>query len=157
MSDGKQRRKMSRESIDKIMRATGRYPVDCDCPHCRRQCLTPCLGTPEDIWRLIEAGYEKDLRVTFWAVGMLVGKVPFPIPMVQPLQTGHGCVFWEGGLCRLHGSGLKPTEGRLSYHTLTEENVCFEKSLSWNVAKEWLDTANIPLVTKILRRMNIGV
>ena len=40
---------MSKELIDKISRATGRYPVSCDCPRCRRQCLTPCLGTPEDI------------------------------------------------------------------------------------------------------------
>ena len=42
---------MSKELIDKISRATGRYPVSCDCPRCRRQCLTPCLGTPEDIAR----------------------------------------------------------------------------------------------------------
>lgn len=153
----KQRRKMSKEVLDKIMRATGRYPVECDCPRCRRQCLTPCLGTPEDIWRLIEAGYEKELRVTFWAVGILAGKVPFPILMVQPLQTGSGCVFWKDGLCRLHGSGLKPTEGRLSYHILTEENTRFEKSLGWNVAKEWIDETNILLITKILQRMNVKI
>lgn len=153
----RQCRKMSKEMIDKIMQATGRYPVDCDCPHCRRQCLTPCLGTPEDIWRLIEAGHAKDLRFTLWVVGMLVGKVPFPIPMVQPLQTGHGCVFWIDGLCRLHDSGLKPTEGRLSFHILTEENIRFEKSLGWNVAKEWIDKANILLITKILQRMNIKI
>lgn len=114
---------MSKELIDKISRATGRYPVSCDCPRCRRQCLTPCLGTPEDIWRLIEAGYEERLRITFWAVGMLVGAIPFPILMVQAHQTEHGCIFWKNGLCELHGQGLKPTEGCLSYHVLTEENL----------------------------------
>lgn len=96
---------MSKELIDKISRATGRYPVSCDCPRCRRQCLTPCLGTPEDIWRLIEAGYEERLRITFWAVGMLVGAIPFPILMVQAHQTEHGCIFWKNGLCELHGQG----------------------------------------------------
>lgn len=144
---------MSKELTEKISRATGRYPVECDCPHCRRQCLTPCLGTPQDIWRLIEAGYGNKLRITFWAVGMLVGAVPFPIPMVQALQTEHGCVFWKNGLCELHDQGLKPTEGRLSYHTLAEDNFCFERSLSWNIAKEWAAKENIELVTKILQHM----
>ena len=129
---------MSKELIDKISRATGRYPVSCDCPRCRRQCLTPCLGTPEDIWRLIEAGYEERLRITFWAVGMLVGAIPFPILMVQAHQTEQG---------------LKPTEGCLSYHVLTEENLNFEKSLTWNVAKEWINTENISFIARILQRI----
>lgn len=142
---------MSRELIERISRVTGRYPVSCDCPRCRRQCLTPCLGTPEDIRRLVEAGYEKDLRLTFWAVGMLVGRISFPIPMIQAYQTSHGCVFWRDGLCSLHDKGLKPTEGRLSYHTITEENIDFGKSLSWNVAREWINTENILLIAKLLK------
>lgn len=59
----------------------------------------------------------------------------------------------ENGLCELHDLNLKPTEGRLSYHILTEENICFSKSLSWNVAKEWVNVENIPLITRILQRM----
>ncbi len=84
---------------------------------------------------------------------MLVGAIPFPILMVQALQTEHGCVFWKNGLCELHDLKLKPTEGRLSYHVLTEENICFGKSLTWNVAKEWINVENIPLITRILQRM----
>lgn len=84
---------------------------------------------------------------------MLVGAVPFPIPMVQALQTEHGCIFWKNGLCELHDLKLKPTEGRLSYHVLTEENLNFGKSLTWNVAKEWINVENIPLITKILQRI----
>ena len=145
---------MSHDLItEKISRATGRYPVSCNCPLCRQQCLTPCLGTPQDIWRLIEAGYGSKLRLTYWAVGMLVGELSFPIPMVQALQTQHGCVFWENGLCRLHDAGLKPTEGRLSHHLLAEDNFCFERSLSWNVAKEWINRENIELITKILQHI----
>ena len=59
----------------------------------------------------------------------------------------------EYGLCRLHDSGLKPTEGKLSYHLLADDNFCFERSLSWNVAKEWIDRKNIGLITKILQHM----
>ena len=106
---------MSKELTDKISRATGRYPVSCDCPRCRRQCLTPCLGTPEDIWRLIEAGYEERLRITFWAVGMLVGAIPFPILMVQAHQTEHGCIFWKTGCanCMAKGSNRRRVACRI--------------------------------------------
>lgn len=84
---------------------------------------------------------------------MLVGAIPFPILMVQALQTKHGCTFWKNGLCELHNQGLKPTEGRLSYHVLTEENLNFGKSLTWNVAKEWINTENIPFIARILQRI----
>ena len=87
------------------------------------------------------------------AVGMLVGAIPFPILMVQAHQTEHGCIFWKNGLCELHGQGLKPTEGCLSYHVLTEENLNFEKSLTWNVAKEWINTENISFIARILQRI----
>lgn len=59
----------------------------------------------------------------------------------------------ENGLCELHGQGLKPTEGCLSYHVLTEENLNFEKSLTWNVAKEWINTENISFIARILQRI----
>lgn len=71
--------------------------------------------------------------------------------MIQAYQTSHGCVFWKDGLCSLHNKGLKPTEGRLSYHTITEENIDFGKSLSWNVAREWINTENISLIAKLLK------
>lgn len=55
-------------------------------------------------------------------------------------------------LCELHDKGLKPTEGRLSYHTITLENWNFDNSLSWNVAREWLRKENVSLVEEILER-----
>lgn len=144
------------ELTDKIMRVTGRFPVACDCDHCRMQCMTPCLGTPQDIWRLIENGYEDRLRLTLWYVGVLAGRISFPILMVQPHQTRQGCVFWKDGVCELHNTGLKPTEGRLSHHVITEENFCFEKSLSWNVAREWINIENILLIKKIVTRITLS-
>lgn len=145
---------MNNEITDRIMQVTGRRPIACSCEHCRRQCQTPCLGTPQDIWRLIEAGYESRLRTTFWAVGMLLGKLSFPILMVQAYQTPDGCIFWKNGLCELHDAGLKPTEGKLSHHIITAENLSFEQSLSWNVAREWLATRNLPLIMKIVTRIS---
>lgn len=75
--------------------------------------------------------------------------------MVQVTQTPDGCVFFQNGLCELHDRGLKPTEGRLSYHTLTEESFDFSKSLAWNVAREWLNEKNVPLILRIFERFNI--
>lgn len=138
---------------EKIMERSERKLSECDCQTCRKQCKTPCLGTPGDILRLIKAGYGDKLAVTNWMVGILAGEIPFPVKMVQPKQTGSGCVFFRDGLCELHACGLKPTEGKLSYHTIREENRNFRKSLTWNVAKEWLDTRNIPLIIEIVSRL----
>ena len=147
---------ISETTTEKIIRITEREPVSCRCASCQNQCKrAPCLGTPQDIWALIEAGYKDKLAVTAWGVGMILGKLPFPVPMVQVTQTPDGCVFFQGGLCELHGRGLKPTEGRLSHHTLTEESFDFSKSLAWNVAREWLNEKNVPLILRIFERFNI--
>ncbi|MCS2303739.1 hypothetical protein NXX23_17745 [Bacteroides ovatus] len=66
---------------------------------------------------------------------LLLGKIPYIVPMVQAKQEAGGCTFFQDGLCELHAAGLKPTEGRLSHHTITMENLKFGMSLSWNVLK----------------------
>ena len=143
---------ISETTTEKIIRITGREPVSCRCASCRNQCKrAPCLGTPQDICALLEAGYKDKLVVTAWCVGMAVGKLPFPIPMVQVMQTPDG----QDGLCGLHDRGLKPTEGRLSHHTLTEESFDFSKSLAWNVAREWLNEKNVPLILRIFDKFSI--
>lgn len=149
--------KVTEITIEKIIRATGRKPVSCKCAICKDQCRrAPCLGTPQDIWALIEAGYKDRLELTVWSVGLFLGKIPFPIPMVQAARSPDGCAFFQGGLCQLHDLGLKPTEGRLSHHTITGENFEFSQSLAWNVAREWLDERNIPIISRIFQEISIG-
>ena len=140
-------------ALQRIIRKTGRRPVECRCRLCRQQCRIPCLGTPEDILRLLKAGYRERLAPTRWAVGLLLGKIPYIVPMVQAKQEAGGCTFFQDGLCELHAAGLKPTEGRLSHHTITMENLKFGMSLSWNVAKEWLDERNFDTIREIVRIM----
>lgn len=133
---------------------TGRKPIECKCQTCKQQCKTPCLGTPEDILRLINAGYKERLAITHWWVGIARGKLDFPVIMIQARQEENGyCTFYHDGLCELHDLGLKPTEGRLSHHSITKENFKFGKSLSWNVAKEWMDMRNGEIVEEIIRHM----
>ena len=141
-------------SLQRIMRKTGRKPIECKCQKCKQQCKTPCLGTPEDILRLIKAGYKERLAITHWWVGVARGNLDFPVIMIQARQEENGyCTFFRDGLCELHDLGLKPTEGRLSHHSITKENFKFGKSLSWNVAKEWMDMRNGEIVEEIIRHM----
>ena len=134
----------------KIIQKTGRKPIECKCAQCRNQCRTPCLGTPKDILNLIRAGHKDKLSRTEWLVGMILGKLEVSISMVQLIQTNEGyCICFKEGLCELHDRGLKPTEGRLSHHTITAENYKFSKMLSWNVAREWISKENEAVVEEI--------
>ncbi len=122
-----------------IMRKSGRKPTACSCKKCQEQCHTPCLGTPEDINKLINAGYADRLAPTLWAAGISMGVTDRRIKMVQPRQEDNGwCTFFHDGKCELHDTGLKPTEGRLSHHSQRLDNFNPKKSIAWLVAKEWL-------------------
>lgn len=140
-------------SYYRIMNATGRKPTNCKCQKCKQQCHTPCLGTPQDIERLIESGYADRLAVTVWGAGMIMGVINRPVYMVQAKAGEEWCTFFQNGLCELHDLGLKPTEGRLSSHAIKIENFKPKKSISWNVAKEWLDSKNKDVVMRIFNKM----
>lgn len=139
--------------LQHIIRKTGRRPSVCRCAACQAQCRTPCLGTPQDILRLIHAGYRDRLSPTIWGVGLMLNKIPYAVPMIQARREGSRCTFFHDGLCELHDAGLKPTEGKLSHHTITRENLKFGRSLSWNVAREWIDKRNDAVIAEIIRQM----
>lgn len=130
-------------TFEKIMRKTGTKPVSCKCQDCKTQCLTnPCLGTPEDIQKIIDAGYGHRLRSTLWRAGTQYLKVTNKeIEMVQPWydKEKKSCTFFTNGLCELHDKALKPTEGKLSLHGGRKTNFDAKKSIAWAVAKVWLN------------------
>lgn len=127
---------------DYIQRVSGRRPTECRCAKCMEQCRTPCLGTPLDILRIINAGYGDRLTPTLWAAGMALGLYPRPIAMIQANVTPEGwCTFRRpDGLCELHDKGLKPTEGKLSDHAVLADSYDPRRSVSWLVARTWLDS-----------------
>lgn len=139
-------------SLKRIMRKTGRKPCQCKCSLCKEQCHTPCLGTPEDIEKLIDAGYTSKLKPTDWYAGVIMGVIDSPIPMIQPIAGEEYCVFFQNGLCELHDKGLKPTEGRLSHHSTRIDNFKPSKSIAWNVAKEWTDEENMELIERVIQK-----
>lgn len=138
---------MPETTFEKIVRKTGIKLSECKCTLCKSQCTsTPCLGTPEDMKKIIDAGYGDRVAPTIWAVGMLINVISTPIDMIAPLwdDKKQSCTFYTNGLCELHDQGLKPTEGKLSHHT-AEKISKAQKSLTWNVAKEWLSISKVRL------------
>ena len=97
---------MAESTLQKIARKTGRKVSFCKCNECKKQCTTPCLGTPEDIEKIIDAG-------------------------------------------------LKPTEGKLSHHSTRIDNFKASKSISWQIAKEWIDPKNNATIQRIKEKLNV--
>lgn len=137
-------------TFDRIARLSWSQPNSCSCEKCRNMCHVPCLGTPEDIEKLVDAGYTSRLQPTEWLVGKLVGLTNRSITMIQPRQERGWCTFYHNGLCELHDKGLKPTEGRLAYHTVQDpRQLDLSKNEAWLVAKEWIDDANFYTILRL--------
>jgi hypothetical protein len=120
----------------------------CSCKACKGMCKkTPCLGTPSDILKIIEAGYKKEIASTYWAAGVVHGQGP--IEMFQPFQNKNGrCVFLDcNDLCKLHDKGLKPIEGRLASHKQKGTPLAFF------VARTWLFKRNDETILKIMQSL----
>ena len=115
----------------------------CACDTCKNMCkIQPCIGTPEDIAKLVLAGHGSKMAKTTWMVGMLTGTTSAPIDMYQIMANeDNSCPFLdENNLCELHDAGLKPTEGRLSHHTDVETFTGdFMDTVNYKVAVSWVD------------------
>jgi len=145
---------MNETQFEKIVRKTGRKPVECKCKECKKQCAsTVCLGTPQDIKKIIDAGYGDKIKPTTWKAGRMLGVTQDDVFMFASEQTEKGCIFFVDGLCQLHDKGLKPTEGRLSHHSTKLENFKPAKSISWNVAKTWNEQGNFPLIVEMAKTL----
>jgi len=120
---------MAESTFNKIIRKSGMKPVSCKCSLCKEQCKAPCIGTPEDMKAIVEAGYGDRI--------VLTNQFGKPIFMPQYDSTKKSCTFFTNGLCELHDKGLKPTVGKLSHHSLKAKDVNLKKTLTVLVLKEW--------------------
>lgn len=142
-------------ALQRIERLSQSYPSECSCSRCQQMCHVPCLGTPEDIEKLVDAGYTDRLQPTEWLVGSLVGVCDGPISMIQPRVVDGWCSFFHDGLCELHTRGLKPTEGRLSRHddVATHGKMPLEHNVAFLVAKEWTDDRNFYTIMRLCEKI----
>lgn len=145
---------MTREEVfQRIANRLKKNASSCDCIQCKRMCHTPCLGTPHDILALINAGYIDKLQLTLWAAGITLGFTSKIIPMVQARVEDGWCVFYHDGMCELHDSGLKPTEGVLASHEVSFRELTPKYNLTYNVAREWNDE-HLDIINEIAKKLN---
>ena len=86
---------------------------------CQRR---PRWPTPDDARRLIDAGYADRLMVDWWFDRDLNKTIYLLTPAIAEREGGEApahpegaCTFLNaGGLCQIHDSGLKPTEGQIA-------------------------------------------
>lgn len=135
------------DSRMQIMAKTGKRITECTCSSCKQMCSRQvCIGTPDDILKIAEAGYAHLLVPTTWAAGIYAG-IP-PIQMVQLSPGANGCCMFENGLCKLHDKGLKPTEGVLAHHS--NDPTARESHVTVATAKTWTDDRHYHTVLKII-------
>lgn len=112
--------------------------TECSCLECQSMCTRPCWGTPENIQKLIDAGFGNRLYADYWCGRRVEDS---DINMIQPAlkdfehgiapfwpRTEKGCTFWKDGLCELHDKGLKPIEGKLADCSKNSSKLDEEKS-----------------------------
>lgn len=141
--------------------------TECSCKACRKMCRRPCFGTPEDIEKLIEAGFSDRLMLDFHC-GLVEGtRILLLCPALKGSEGGQtpylpfsesGCTFWHYGKCKLHESKLKPLSGKLAYHdeapnpdNLSGGIVGAYVAETWNTDKgralveRWCKEHNVPM------------
>lgn len=116
-------------TFERIIRKSGMKPVSCKCQLCKSQCHQPCWGTPEDMHKIIDAGFVKRCMVQVY------GETIFVTPLLDKSKSA--CTFFTDGLCELHDLGLKPTVGKLSHHSTSLETFKPKKSIAKFVLDEW--------------------
>lgn len=94
----------------------------------------PCIGTREDILKLVKSGYGNRLFPTILAhpkVLELFGKT-VPI-MASKFENGKCTFLTDDNKCDLHDKGLKPTEGKITIHSEPTDINVFKK-----IIETWL-------------------
>lgn len=137
--------------LEQIKRATGREPSSCACNTCKSMChIAPCIGTPEDILRLINNGYVHYLAPTQWEAGLERGiPVTYMFQVRFDKKKKHCSLLDENNMCRLHLEGIKPTEGVLSHCTPPPAGAMF--FLPDAVAATWHLARNAKPISLILK------
>ena len=136
----------------------------CTCPECVAMCQhRPCWPTPDDAQRLIEAGYADRLMVDWWFHRDKNKTIYLLTPAIAGRESGEAPAHPEGqctflsvdGLCQIHDSGLKPTEGQIALcNNRTPEGLHEQIARTWDdaVAQALIDRweANPPRGRRLL-------
>lgn len=103
--------------------------TSCACDVCKQMCKhQACFATPDDVKKLIAAGYKEKLEVKLYHDPLL--EIDFPV--VSGKMVSGACIFQNSeDLCELHDKGLKPKEGRAAHHSLVSPRLSAGVAFSW--------------------------
>ena len=128
------RRKISLKDIE---------PSECKCSTCKSMCTRPCWPSPEEANKMLDAGLTKSMWLDWWESSKELDYTEIVGPAnnmrgglrADVYPSGHNCIFFVEGLCKLHTSGYKPIEGRLANckeKSETQGNLHLEVAKLWN-------------------------
>ena len=141
---------MNLKSSDLVRAIVHTEPTACSCGRCVAMCeRCPCIGTPQDMLRLIEAGHRDKLAPTLWAAQGFENAVEMIAIDAQGMNDPgvlSPCPFLRDGLCGLHDSGNKPTEGVLASCQHTQEEAA---RILAAVVASWLLPRNARLIAHL--------
>jgi hypothetical protein len=104
---------------------------ECTCDKCNGFCTyRTCWGTPDDIKKIIDAGYADRLMLDWWQGYELEILVIVPAlegceGSVAPFDPRGRCTFFKDERCEIHS--IKPIEGKISHHSGTSDYNIHEK------------------------------
>lgn len=114
-----------------------------------------CLGTPDEIARLINAGYGNLLRPGVAMVTDGNEKDDVKVVMVQLTtdQDGH-CVMNRNGKCLLQDLGLTPHVGKLHLSATESGSAPAIKGAFLDVIEQWADIRNVSAIKFCLKSIS---
>ena len=141
----------------------GLKETECSCEQCQNMCKEPCCPTPDEVEKLIEAGYSNRFSLDDWDCDVN------PKPMIKPALKGYeqyrapfetkteeGCTFWKEGKCELHDTGLKPMHAKYSHHSTLADLEVYEKLEKW-IKESWGTEKATKLIETYKEKFHKGV
>jgi hypothetical protein len=122
--------------IERINKIKNFKTTECACEICIQMCKDrPCWGTPEDVQKIIDAGYQDRLMKDWWVaepnILILSPAIVGYEGKCAPSWPEGKCTFLsESNMCEIHE--LKPLEGRVAIHSGSEDNMHKVTAMTWD-------------------------
>lgn len=163
------------EFLQSFLSERAREVTECQCKDCQEACQrTPCLGTPQDMQRLIERGHREHITWVDWCGGHEHGITSIPMlalradfeeraaqqkTFIEFLIASEGfmggtCPMWDRttGLCKIHA--YKPTEGKMG-NCHPGKPISIRESPTLAVVFSWMLPGNRPLVRELFTQFDL--
>lgn len=130
----------------------------CACSSCKRACQNrPCWGTPDEVEKMLDAGFADKLMLDWWEPDRRTGN-RHAVYIVAPAARGYEkrhAPNWPTGVtctlltsdqkCPLHDTGYKPLEARVVSHAT---GLSVSQDVRVFIVKQWMTKRGVALVQR---------